>query len=196
MQPRHRFSNTRVATVASRTKGKTMCDEANYRDKADAAQVNAGQAVGSLKASTEAREPTISRLHRRAQQSAAETENSVRALQILKRHPEFEDLIWLIRSGLVALLMVVMVCTPMRAQQPPQQTPAQVEIQKEATSLQDHIQLLYEKLHGLQEFTDYLTAVNKMQQLQQQYQAAAAKPEPAKPAAPANTQPAAQPPTK
>lgn len=97
----------------------------------------------------------------------------------------------------IAVLALFAVSLAAVAQQPvqPQTTPAQVEIQKEAELLSSQTQLLYEKLHGLQEFQDYLADLQKMQQLQQRYQAAAAKPEvkpkaePVKPEAPVNPQP-------
>lgn len=57
---------------------------------------------------------------------------------------------------------------------PATSNPAQLEIQKEAELLAAQTQNLYEKLHGLQEFQDYLADLQKMQVLSQRYQAAAA----------------------
>lgn len=58
------------------------------------------------------------------------------------------------------------------AQQPsPKQTPQQAEIQKQAELLQAQSQLLYEKLHGITEFQQYLTVQRQLLTLQTQYDA-------------------------
>lgn len=41
------------------------------------------------------------RLERRVQDGFAQSDNANRALRILQAHPEFEDFLWLLRSGLV-----------------------------------------------------------------------------------------------
>lgn len=50
---------------------------------------------------TKLAEDTRSRLMRRLRNGNEEHQNLNRAIRILESHPEFEDLIWLIRSGLI-----------------------------------------------------------------------------------------------
>jgi hypothetical protein len=79
-----------------------------------------------------------------------------------------------------ALLFVLALCVPVRAQQAtpqPQETPAQLELQKEAALVQAQIKNDYLKLQGLTEFQDYMAKQQQLQQLQQRYVAAAVRPE-------------------
>lgn len=90
----------------------------------------------------------------------------------------------------IAVLALFAASLTIAAQQPqPNQTPAQVEIQKQAELLQTQAQLLYEKLHGITEFQQYLSIQKQLNELQGRYNAASAQTAspaltPAKPAAP------------
>jgi len=76
----------------------------------------------------------------------------------------------------IAALALFAASLTLAAQQPPlpNQTPAQVEIQKQAELLQTQAQLLYEKLHGITEFQQYLQIQQQLNALQGRYSAASA----------------------
>lgn len=90
-----------------------MLHEANEKMQAEKAyRSNQGQTAGycasdsNLKDCCETKQqpwspPLIDQLSMRRSISADETSRLNRAITILNAHPEFEDLLWLIRSGLV-----------------------------------------------------------------------------------------------
>jgi hypothetical protein len=85
-------------------------------------------------------------------------------------------------ATLITALALAASASAQQKPQTPPATPAQLEIQKEADLVRAKIQVDYEQLKGLEVFADYMTSLNRFQQLQQQYAAAAAPPSPTKPA--------------
>lgn len=82
-----------------------MCDtnknySADVAAKQNAAYSNQAQSKGAALCGESPRPSLRHRLECQVQASASATDNTLRAITILRDHPEFEDFIWLIRSGL------------------------------------------------------------------------------------------------